>query len=964
MPRSERPLDHSDESLCQFAADLRKLRQQAGNPVYRDLSARSHYSVTALSQAAAGRKLPTLAVTLAYVAACGGDTDTWQTRWRELAAAQESPATADPPDIQPPYLGLSSFQETDADRFFGRDALLAEVLEQIRVRRLVAAFGASGSGKSSLLRAGVAATALRNGVTSGGPQPVLVITPGHHPIDQCAIYLAALTGGSAPRLRTQLTTDPTSLHLYVRQTLVNQPTDVEVILVIDQFEEVFTLCENQTEREAFITALVHAATAPTSQTRVVLGVRADFLGHCAQHVNLREALRGGQVLVGAMGVDELRDAITKPALAAGCTVDSALVVRLVADTGTQPGVLPLVSHALLETWRRRQGFALTVAAYEATGGIQHALTHTAESVYTRLDTAGRVAVRQILLRLIALGEGTEDTKRRVSRSHLEHIAGADLVLAELVTARLVTLDENSVEITHEALINHWPRLSQWLAADRATMLAHRQLADDAAVWDSLHRDPGALYRGTRLAVAGELADEDNVLLTELEQEFLDASFAVQAAELQAGRRRTRNLRLLAVVLAALLVLTTIATVSAVRANREITAQRDSILAAQVATQAVHLYASNPALAAQLALAAYRLSPTPQTRAALITSTSIPLTGQTQNISWVAFSHNGHLLATASFDHTVRLWDITDPSHPRATVTLTGSTDTLLGLAISNDDHVVAAAGADRVIWLWDITDPARPMPLPALSGHTDTVYGLAFSPHSRVLASGSFDHTVRLWNLADPMRPEVLPTLTDHTLNVKQVAFSPDGRMLASGSDDHTARLWNMSDPAHPAAVSVLQGHASFVDTVAFSPDGRMLASGSDDRTARLWNITNPNAPVTLAVLTGHTDVVSAVAFSGDHRTVVTSSFDHTVVMWDISDPTHPVQLSTLAGHTNAVGDVVFSPDGHTLASASADNSVRLWETDPSRAGDRACQTGHPTVTESEWNTYFPGLDYNPPCPR
>ncbi|GAA3439209.1 hypothetical protein [Kutzneria kofuensis] len=373
MPRGERPLDPGDTPLLRFAADLRKLREKAGNPVYRELSRRAHYSAPSLSDAAGGRKLPTLAVTLAYVAACDGDTAAWEQRWREVAAELAYDATPETSG-RPPYLGLSAFQIEDADRFFGRDDLVAELLEQVRNRRFVGVFGASGAGKSSLLRAGLVAAA---------EYRALVFTPGAHPLEEAAVQVGGLTGVSTVTLRAEFADDPTALHLRVRETL----PDEDLLLVVDQFEELFTLCADEAERQAFVAALVHAATVETSRTRVVIGVRADFLGHCTQLLDLREALRGGQVLVGPMTADELRVAITKPAAGLGQGVEAALVTRLIADAVGQPGVLPLVSHALLETWRRRQGVTLTLAGYDAAGGIRHAIAQTAEAVYAGFDAA-------------------------------------------------------------------------------------------------------------------------------------------------------------------------------------------------------------------------------------------------------------------------------------------------------------------------------------------------------------------------------------------------------------------------------------------------------------------------------------------------------------------------------------------------------------------------------------------------
>ncbi|GAA3133909.1 hypothetical protein GCM10017600_78760 [Streptosporangium carneum] len=356
MPRRERPLntDSGDARLLRFAADLRLLRKKAGDPTYRQLARRAHYSAGTLSEAAGGRKLPSLAVTLAYVRGCDGDVTAWEERWRELSAhptagarkgegesGNGTEATADPAS---PYVGLAAFQAEDAPRFFGRERIMEELLSRITERRIVVLLGASGAGKSSLLRAGLLAR------VRVGERPWLPVlfTPGALPLEELALRLLP-TGATLADLHTELAGDPRGLHRFVRQALIGQPQETEMLIIVDQFEEVFTLCEDQEERARFIDLLLTAVRSRTSRCRVVMGVRADFYAHCTTHPLLLEALSEVQVPLGPMTADELRQAIVRPATHAGCMVEGALVSRLVADAAGQPGVLPLVSHALLET---------------------------------------------------------------------------------------------------------------------------------------------------------------------------------------------------------------------------------------------------------------------------------------------------------------------------------------------------------------------------------------------------------------------------------------------------------------------------------------------------------------------------------------------------------------------------------------------------------------------------------------
>ncbi|SEG15978.1 WD40 repeat [Nonomuraea solani] len=908
MPRRERPLDAGDDALLRFAADLRRLREKAGGLSYRELAKRAHYSAGTLSEAAGGRKLPSLAVTLAYVRACGADPAEWQDRWISLAAEFNGPEPGETPGERPPYVGLAGFGPEDADRFFGRERLLEKIRATLSEHRFIAVLGASGSGKSSLLRAGLLPVA-----------PALLVTPGTHPFRECAVRLAARLGITAGALLADLTADPRNLGLAVRQVAAKEGASGDLVLVVDQFEEVFTLCPDPAEPAAFIDALVSAAREPDSRTRVVIGVRTDFYTHCARHPDLAEVLQRAQILVGPMTTEELRQAITRPAIESGHRVEGALVSRLIAEATGQAGVLPLVSHALLETWRRRRGNTLTLAGYESTGGIDHAIARTSEALYTALSEDRQAAARQLFLRLTALGEGTEDTKRRVTRDELEGDTG---LLDELAGARLITLDGDNVEIAHEALIRSWPRLRGWLTDDRDGLRLHRQITEAAEAWEAEGRDDGALHRGTRLAVARDWVAAKDPLLTSREREFLEAGIAAEAREQAAARRHARRLRQLVALLAVLLVIATTTTVNAMSNGRMAAGQRDIALSQKVAADAAEVRAANPALSAQLALAAYRLSPTADALGSLRRTFATPyatrLTGHTDRINAVAAGPDGNLLVTAGRDGTARLWRIADPHRPEPLAVLTGHRANVNAAAFSPDGRHLATAGWDHTARLWDVTDPRRPRELAALP-HGDDVNAVAFSPDGRTLATASSDRTARLWDVAGRRPPA---TLDGHADGVVSVAFSPDGRTLVTGAFDRAAGLWDVTDPARPGPPRLLTGHADAVAWVAFSPDGRLLATASNDRTTRLWRL----ADGTSAVIKGHRDVVRSVAFSPDGRFLATASLDDTVRLTDVTDHRRPLHVTTFTGHTGNAVSVAFTPDGRTLATGSDDYTARLWD--------------------------------------
>ncbi|OLF17273.1 hypothetical protein BU204_12615 [Actinophytocola xanthii] len=894
-------MDVGDSALLRFARDLRSLRERAGRLTYRELSARAHYSEAALSQAAGGRRLPSLPVTLAYVRACGGDEEEWERRWHEVAVAAIPPSTPDDA-ADSPYVGLAAFQAEDAERFFGRERVVDQLVDRVSRQRVVVVVGASGAGKSSLLRAGLVPRV---------PHAV-VFTPGAHPLEECAVQLTRYLGAEIP---APANGDRRALHRAVRLAAPEQ----ELVVVVDQFEEVFTLCQDPDERRRFVDQLVTAASTWGSACRVVFGVRSDFHGHCTAYPALVEAMNQGQVTVGPMTSEELRAAVVQPAVRAGHSVETALLTELVTRADGQAGALPLLSHALLETWRRRRGNTLTMKGFQAAGGFEGALARTAESVFDRLSEPQREVARSLFTRLTALGEGTEDTKRRIPRDELDEDRDTARVLEELTEHRLVTLDRDRVEISHEALIRCWPRLRAWLAEDRDGLRAHRDLSDAAAVWHALDRDRGALLRGARLQPVREWLDRPPHPLTARESDFLAASLAAEATELAAARRSSRRLRQLVALLTVLLVVTAGVGAVAVRSGAESTRQRNTVVSQKVAGEARELRGSDPALAAQLALAAYRLAPTAEARGAMLGSFTpayaTRLAAHQDNVNAVAFTPAERLLATASRDRTARLVDVADPHHPRERATLSGHTGNVVGVAFSPDGAVVATASWDRTARLWDTATGALVATVP---GHADGVNAVAFAPDGRLLATASTDRTVRLWDLSDLHRPRPLPALARHGDAVTALAFAPSGKVLATAGWDGVTSLWPLTERGAGPGRRLL-GHVGPVHAVAVSPDGREVATGGEDHTVRLWPVGEPGGA---RVLVGHSDAVRAVAFDPTGRRLVSGGADHAVRLWDRADPAEPL---VLGGHTAAAVGAVFL-GGTGLATAGDDHTVRLWD--------------------------------------
>jgi hypothetical protein len=586
------------------------------------------------------------------------------------------------------------------------------------------------------------------------------------------------------------------------------------------------------------------------------------------------------------------------------------VSQLVAEAAGQPAALPLVSHALRETWRRRRGTRMTLAGYEETGGIQHAIARSAEEVFTAFTPAQQHVAKQVFLRLTALGEGTEDTKRRIRRDSLDDDADTATVLETLAAARLVVLDDSSVEITHEAVIRCWPRLREWLTDDREGLRIHRQLIDATEVWESVEQDSGALYRGVRLELARDWADTHEDALTGRERDFLDASLAAHAAEQAAARRASRRLHRLVALLTVLLLVATGAVVYAVGAQNTATTERNLAIARKAATEAKAIDTADPALSAQLSLAAYRLAAIPETRDNLLSAFATPyfskITGHTEDVVSLAFGPDSQTLATASYDGTAVLWDATDTHRPARLTTLTLGAP-LTGLTYGPDGRMLATV-TESAIQLWNIADLPHPTELSASVIRGPNAGPVAVSPTGQLLSTGYEDGTTRLWDITDARFPVELATLHGHTDNITSVAFSPDGRHLVT-TGDRTARLWEVTTPRAPRLLGVLAEHTDIVWRAAFSPDGQKLATAGWDHDTRLWDVSDPHNPRNMITFE-HTGIVWSVAFSPDGRTLATSS--DTTRLRDISDLTRPQEIVSLPGVIST-----FSPDGKKLAGSA-----------------------------------------------
>ena len=883
-------------------------------------------------------------------------------------------------EISNPYKGLRAFEEADAKDFFGREDFVKLLLDRLNdcadnhsanqevlgQGRFLAVVGPSGSGKSSLVKAGLL-PALRQGQSPGSEKWFMAeMTPGSHPMEELEAALLRVAINPPASLLDQLRGGERGILRSVKRILPDDP-QVELLLVIDQFEEVFTLVEDPAIRQPFLDGLLTAVSASDSRLRVVLTLRADFYDQPLLYTGFGELLRQHTEVVLPLNADELAEAIRSPAGRVGVAFEEGLVSTIVAEVNKQPAALPLLQYALTELFDRHQDGLLTQAAYKATGGVLGALSRRADELYERLTPAGQEIARQVFLRLVTLGERTSAnglfataTRRRVLRSELETIAAGKVgmhgdgqepdVLAHMLEIfgrhRLLSFDRDplsrtpTVEIAHEALLHEWRRLHDWIEASQADLRMQRVLARSALDWEQAGREASYLLRGERLDQFAFWMESTELALNLNERVFLEASLADretrraaestrQAREARLEKRARRFLRALVVVL----LLATLGSLGLAWMARK---QGRLAISRELAVMAINNQEVDPERSILLSLQALRVAYTRQAEDALhravpASRVRMAWNGYADDALSVEYSPDGTTIAAASSDE-VFVWE-------------TGDAQMVLSLPgrvarYSPDGSRLAAGAADGTLTIWDLATREK---VHTLNGHSDWIDYVQFNPDGRMLVSHSLDDTFIVWDTETGEKLFTSNVRTGGFETLYSVAFSPDGRLLVTqdvySSDQVNWKVWGVDQDW--ALLNQFSGYPFFV----FSPDGRWLVApgGKFLRDIILWDLSemsdadrailNLPALEPIRVPAEHDNVLVGFAFSPDGNLLATAGLDGTAKVWEIS-PDGLILLMTLSGHESGVVDAAFSPDGTRLATASLDGSVRIWDITPNGASE------------------------------
>lgn len=822
------------------------------------------------------------------------------------------------PDIKAktsPYRALNYFREADADFFHGRTQFTDELIQTVAKENFVAVIGPSGSGKSSVVRAGLLHQ-LRLGQRLTGSHAWMylpVFTPGEHP----AASLKQATGIALEHL----------------QSSIVMASSQRVVMVIDQFEECFTLCQNPDERKAFFGALLGTLGYASPKFCLIIAMRADFLGHCTEYPTLAR-LMDRLMTVKPMNEHELKEAIVNPAKKVGLEVEPQLITRMIEDVIHSPGSLPLLQFALTILWDTRRepyGNALTLYAYNRLGGIKGALERVANEAYDRLSYHEQAIARRIFLELTQLGVGTEDTRRRVLKQDLMTsecpTAVLDQVIQKLVDARLITTDElhdahspdsqaTVIDVAHEALIRHWSKLRQWIDQSQIALRQQRDIQDAAKAWEKQGKltDAAFLLRGAKLNMAKSYIEMYGATLplSALAQDYLDTSHRVE--------RRTRLIRIGAIAsgvtgicIAALIAIiqgtraldkailaTANASIKSFRDGHSIAALQDGIRAGTLQRRALWTSTST------------RLQTLTALQLAIQNLREINrLDDHTDVVNSIDIADDDDLMVTGSWDRTIKLWQ-TD-----GTLLWSRSFDAgIMSVRFSPDKQTIFASDlTGRIHRLTRDGDPLGSKALPVRVAH------LEVSPTGETvaIAGGRSPLTLQFWDIeAD----RFIPTSADHQDTVTDVQFSPNGELVASASEDGTVKLW---DAETGTLLATHDQHQDAVTSISFHANGSLIASGDRSGQIKLWTYSQQSIKPSSYQLHPDIEPVSDLAFSSDGQVLAAATIEGAIYVYPMGHNDFLTPIDIFAGHEGNIRSIAFDAGSQKLASVGDDGTLRLW---------------------------------------
>jgi len=788
-------------------------------------------------------------------------------------------------DSRCPFRGLYPFRVENREFFFGREQLITQLQQKLTEHNFLAVLGASGSGKSSVVLAGLIPLLQEK-------QPDLQLaymTPSSHPIEKLQTSLSPLQGQCS-------------------------------ILVIDQFEELFTLCADETQRATFIEKLLSLI----EYQKVIVTMRADFWGECASYRHLKDLMEVRQKLIGPMDAGELRKAMEMQAAQVGLRFEAGLSNSILDDVQGEPGAMPLLQHALLEMWKRRHGRWLRCSEYQAIGGVNMAIAQTADDFYNTLSPPEQDQVKNIFIRLTRLdenaleGEKRRDTRRRVWLDELVP-AGGDLASTKQLVqqlagegARLVvtSVDESSdreeVEVAHEALIRYWPRLLKWLDENRINLQLRETIRQAALDWEKEQKDENYLvHRGGRLEDAQVLAKHTS-FLNQLEADYVTACMELrQRQQKEKEARRRREIRIAwGVACGSVVGLIVTASLGFMALSEKHQAEKTKAEALGRYSLSLSDYHQDLEALVQGIKAAKILREQNFTQPLVLEALQTvvdrvrernSLTGHQNSVNSVTFSPDGKIIVSASDDKTVKIWDLNGKE-----LRTFNCEEKVTSLVFSPNGKTLATA-QDNTVKLWDLNGRK----IKSFTNDIE-VKSVIFSPDNKTLAAVIEDNTINVWDLNGRKIKNI-------KYEGSNIVFSPDSKTVATTDEYNNIKLWDLNGKQ----LQILKGHEQTINNIAFSPDGKTLASSDSKKIVKLWNLNGKE----LKSFSGGESDIARIFFSHDGKIAIATE-DNTIELWNLRGE----QLAIIKGHNQSITSIAFNPDGKTLVSASSDSTIKLWD--------------------------------------